>query len=277
MRIARIDGDFAFAGMAGDGWVSAASLGVHAATVAELVPQLDGVAERLAAAPADLPHDAPLQAPVGRPGKILAVGLNYLKHIDELGRDRPERPMIFAKYPSAVVGPQDPIVHNREITSQLDYEVELAVVIGTPARNVSEEDAARHVLGYCVANDVSARDVQRSESQISRSKSLDTFCPIGPWITTADDVSNPEDLAIGTTVNGETRQSSTTGDLLFSITMLVSYLSRTTTLEAGDVILTGTPGGVGSGMKPPTYLNEGDVVCCEIATLGRLTNVVTAP
>jgi 5-carboxymethyl-2-hydroxymuconate isomerase len=281
MRIARIRTDGgevpAFAAPGREGWVSAAALGLTLTTADDVVAAADLVRDRLAGAAPDLAEDSALAAPVGRPGKILAVGLNYLAHIAEVGKPRPDEPMIFAKYPSSVSGPSDPIELNPAITQQVDYECELAVVIGRAARNVDRASAAAHVLGYCVANDVSARDVQRSQSQISRSKSLDTFCPIGPWITTADEIADVHALRIGTTVNGETRQDSTTADLLFDVPFLVSYLSQTMTLEPGDVILTGTPSGVASGMTPPRYLAEGDVVRCTVQGLGALENRVVAP
>lgn len=280
MRIARTaDGGFLLSGQApapGGGqerWVSAASVGVAATTLAELLPQLPGLAQRVAAATSDVLAPR-LAAPVGRPGKILAVGLNYRNHIEELGKATPGTPMIFAKYPSAVTGPYDPIELDPHLTAELDYEVELAVVIGSPVRCIDQAVALEHVLGYCVANDVSARDLQRAEPQISRSKGMDTFCPIGPWITTADKVSDPQILKIGTRVNGQARQTSNTADMLFDVAYLVAYLSRTMTLETGDVILTGTPAGVGSGQRPPVYLGAGDVVRCEIDGLGHLENQV---
>lgn len=283
MRIARTaTGGYAFGLSDRDGWVSGAAVGVITHDLEDLVADLSAIAARVAAVVPGLPDlsGAALAAPVRRPGKILAVGLNYLQHIAEVGKAPPTSPMIFAKYPSAVTGPHDPIELNPAVTSEVDYEAELAVVIGRRARNVNTAQALERVLGYCVANDVSARDVQREESQVSRSKGLDTFCPLGPWITTTEDVADPHALWIRTTVNGEIRQDSTTADLLFSVPALIAHLSRTTTLEPGDVILTGTPSGVGSGMTPPTYLKEQDVVTCEIEKLGRIQNRVvtsTAP
>lgn len=281
MKIARIrtgvEETLAFTTSVDQGWVSATALGLPMATTADVVANLDLIRDRLTDTDPDLTGDISLAAPVGRPGKILAVGLNYLRHIEEVGKPRPEEPMIFAKYPSAVTGPYDPIELNRAVSKEVDYECELAVVIGQAARSVDVPSAAAHVLGYCVANDVSARDVQRKQSQVSRSKSLDTFCPVGPWITTADEVDDVHRLRIATTVNGETRQDSTTADLLFDVPYLIAYLSRTMTLEPGDVILTGTPSGVASGMRPPRYLDEGDVVRCEVESLGALQNTVVDP
>jgi 5-carboxymethyl-2-hydroxymuconate isomerase len=273
MRIARDRGGSLLLGTADGGWLQATSLG--ATDLGDLQADMDRFARAAAAAPAEL-RDPELGAPLVRPGKILAVGLNYLRHIAEVGKPRPETPMIFAKYPSAVTGPRDDIELDRTLTHELDYEVELAVVIGRPARRVSEADALDHVLGYCIANDVSARDMQRAESQISRSKGMDTFCPLGPWITTSEEVGDPHDLWIRCWVGDELRQDSTTADLLFDVPRLIAHLSRTTTLETGDVILTGTPSGVGSCMTPPGYLQDGDVVRCEIERLGTLENRVVA-
>ena len=215
-----------------------------------------------------------LAAPIHRPGKILAIGLNYMDHIVETKSQAPERPVVFAKYPSSVIGPFDSIVIDPRLTTQGDYEAELAVVIGKRTRAVSEEDALDSVFGYAVANDVSARDWQRAESQFSRSKSFDTFCPVGPWITTADEIADPNALAIGSTVNGDSRQQSTTAEMIFSVRYLISYLSQTMTLEPGDTILTGTPHGVGFAMSPPRFLQPADRVVCEVEGLGRIDNEV---
>ena len=280
MQIARIDpggGTFAFRVGPRPGWVSSRELGLRLSCLADVVQELPDLAERVLAAEPDHDDGVGLLAPVGRPGKVLAIGLIYGEHIAEVGKPVPTEPMVFAKYSSATTSPYGLIEADRAITDELDYECELAVVIGSSARRVPEERALDHVLGYCVANDVSARDVQRRESQISRSKGLDTFCPIGPWITTVDEVPDPHRLRISTRVNGEVRQDSSTQDLLFGVPFLVSYLSRTTTLEPGDVILTGTPSGVGSGMKPPSYLREGDVVRCEVERLGWIENRVGEP
>lgn len=278
MQIARIGAsnaiDFAFRRASQTGWVTAASLGLSLSDLSELIGSFEEVRHRLEALGATPVEPAEWHAPVVRPGKILAVGLNYLKHIDEVGKPVPEEPMIFAKYSSALAGPYDDVVWPRHLTAELDYECELAVVIGRVARDLVTSEALDAVFGYCVANDVSARDLQRRQPQISLSKGMDTFCPVGPWLTTADDVLDPQALAVRTEVNGEVRQSSTTTEMLFGVAELVSYLSSRTTLEPGDVILTGTPAGVGSGMSPPGYLQAGDVVSCEISGLGRIENTV---
>jgi 2-keto-4-pentenoate hydratase/2-oxohepta-3-ene-1,7-dioic acid hydratase in catechol pathway len=281
MRIARAAGGGLLLGHGPDhdAWVSPASIGVIATRPADLLPLLPELIGHHGAVASATPDVlAPeLAAPLERPGKILAVGLNYLGHIAEVGKPRPKLPMIFAKYASAVTGPTGCIELDPTVTAELDYETELAVVIGHPARRVPEASALEHVLGYCVANDVSARDLQRAETQVSRSKGQDTFCPLGPWITTTDEVADPHHLRIRTTVNGAIRQDSSTSDLLFGVAFLVAHLSRTMTLETGDVILTGTPSGVGSGMCPPTYLSEGDTVRSEIEGLGSLENTVVIP
>jgi 2-keto-4-pentenoate hydratase/2-oxohepta-3-ene-1,7-dioic acid hydratase in catechol pathway len=215
-----------------------------------------------------------LECPVVAPSKILAIGLNYLDHIKETGSTQPERPIVFAKYPNSLAGPTDDTIVDPDLTSQLDYEAELAVIIGRESRRLTEESALDAIFGYAVANDVSSRDLQKIDSQFSRSKSFDTFCPIGPWITTADEVPDPQDLLISSRVNGEVRQNSTTAQMLFTVRDLLVYLSATMTLYPGDVILTGTPPGVGLGFKPPVFLQPGDTVECSIVGLGGISNTV---
>lgn len=212
--------------------------------------------------------------PIKSPSKILGVGRNYLDHVIETDSKRPEKPMIFVKLPNSLNDPYGPIVFDPEITRAVDYEVELAVVIGERTRGVSEEQALSRVFGYTVANDVSARDCQRADVQFDRAKGFDSFCPIGPWITGAWSVGNPQDLTLKCWVNGELRQQASTASMIFSVAHLISYLSRTMTLERGDVILTGTPSGVGLGMDPPRYLSPGDVVECEVEQLGHIRNQV---
>ncbi len=212
--------------------------------------------------------DAPLI-----PGKIIAIGRNYSEHAKEVGGTVPTEPLIFAKLPSAIIGPGQPITWRKSITDQVDWEGELAVVIGKRARRVSEEDAMNYVFGYTIANDVTARDLQRvKDSQWTRAKGLDTFCPLGPYIVTRDEIADPHELALKTLVNGETRQDGNTRDMIFKIPFLISYASRMFTLEAGDLILTGTPSGVGQGMTPPTFLNDGDTVTITIEGIGELSN-----
>jgi 5-carboxymethyl-2-hydroxymuconate isomerase len=213
-----------------------------------------------------------LLAPLPNPGKIVAIGLNYMDHARERSTDPPRQPLIFAKFTSSVTGPGAPIRWDPSVTEKVDYEVELGVVIGREARNVREADALSYVFGYTVLNDVSARDVQRGDGQWVRGKSLDTFCPIGPSIVTANEVRDPQRLAIRSTVNGETMQSSTTAEMIFGVAELIAYVSRSFTLRPGDIIATGTPGGVGEFRDPPLFLKDGDVVTCEIERIGKLEN-----
>ena len=229
--------------------------------------------------PRELPLGEPvageLAAPI-RPGKIVAIGLNYLDHIRESNLERPERPLVFAKFPSSVIGPTDAIELDEALTSRVDWEVELAVVVGRRMRCVPERDALDHVLGYAVGNDVSARDVQFSESQWVRAKSFDSFCPLGPVVVTADEILDPQALSLWTRVNGEVMQDSSTAEMVFGVAELLAFCSRSFTLEPGDVVLTGTPWGCGEFMDPPRSLAPGDVVETEIEGIGVLRNPVVA-
>ena len=213
-----------------------------------------------------------LLAPVPRPGKIVAIGRNYREHVEEEQADAPPAPLMFAKWPSAVVGDGAEIQWDRELTEQVDWEAELAVVISSTARNVAVDDALEHVLGYTCLNDVSARDLQFGDGQWTRGKSLDTFCPMGPAIVTADEIPDPQRLAIRCLVDGEVVQESTTERMFFGVAEIISFCSRSFTLEPGDVIATGTPGGVGVFRDPPRFLADGSVVIVEIEGIGRLTN-----
>jgi 5-carboxymethyl-2-hydroxymuconate isomerase len=225
-------------------------------------------------------EESDLLAPVPRPGKVVAIGRNYREHVAEENAEPPPAPLVFAKFPSSVIGPRAEIRWDPALTAQVDWEAELAVVIGTAARHVSVEDALDHVLGYTCLDDVSARELQFGDGQWVRGKSLDTFCPIGPAIVTADEIPDPQRLAISCTVDSEVVQSSTTAMMYFGVAEIISYCSRSFTLEPGDVIATGTPGGVGVFRKPPRFLGDGSVVTVEIEGIGRLTNTcrhVVAP
>jgi 2-keto-4-pentenoate hydratase/2-oxohepta-3-ene-1,7-dioic acid hydratase in catechol pathway len=213
-----------------------------------------------------------LAPPIGQPGKILAMGLNYMDHVEESRGTVPKVPLVFAKFPSSVTGPRDPIVWKSAVTGKVDFEAELAVVIGREVSGVSEEEAREAVFGYMCANDVSARDLQFGDGQWVRGKSLDTFCPIGPWIVTPEEIPDPHDLAIRCLVNGVVMQESSTNRMIFRIPYLISFLSRHFTLFPGDLILTGTPHGVGAFRNPPVYLRDGDEVVVEIERIGRLAN-----
>jgi 2-keto-4-pentenoate hydratase/2-oxohepta-3-ene-1,7-dioic acid hydratase in catechol pathway len=212
--------------------------------------------------------------PIARPGKIVCVGLNYKDHAAEQGVDLPEAPLFFAKYTTALIGPGDAIVIP-SVVQKADYEAELGVVIGTTVKQVSKENALEAVAGYVVANDVSARDLQFADGQWTRGKSPDTFCPVGPLVPAAD-VADPHALGIRAILNGETMQDSSTANLIFGIDEIVSYASRTSTLEAGDLILTGTPAGVGVFRDPQRLLQPGDEITIEIDGLGSITNPVVA-
>jgi acylpyruvate hydrolase len=208
-------------------------------------------------------------------GKILCIGLNYLDHAKEQGTPLPEAPLLFAKFPSTL-NAHNGKIELPEYSHQVDYEAELAVIIGKRAKRVKEEEALDYVFGYAPLNDVSARDLQFADKQWVRGKSQDTFCPIGPFITTADEVGNPHVLKIECRVNGVTLQSSNTDQLIFNIPKIISYLSQGITLEPGDVIATGTPAGVGVFRNPPVLLKPDDVVEVEIEKLGLLRNTCVA-
>jgi 2-keto-4-pentenoate hydratase/2-oxohepta-3-ene-1,7-dioic acid hydratase in catechol pathway len=217
--------------------------------------------------------DVDLNPPVLHPGKILAVGLNYAAHASEGGRKPPERPLIFSKNVTALIGPGDSIRLPR-ISDKVDYEAELAVVIGKEGRSIASADAYEHIAGYTIMNDVTARDLQRSEGQWARAKGLDTFAPCGPWLLTTDEITDPHSLDISLRVNGETRQQSNTSDLVFKIPYLIEFISEDLTLRPGDIISTGTPSGVGAYMTPPVFLNQGDIIEITIAGIGVLRNRV---
>jgi 2-keto-4-pentenoate hydratase/2-oxohepta-3-ene-1,7-dioic acid hydratase in catechol pathway len=212
--------------------------------------------------------------PFARPGKIVCVGLNYKDHAEEQGVELPAAPLFFAKYTTSLIGPGEPIVIPPVVT-KADYEAELGVVIGATVRCVSRENAFEAVAGYVVANDVSARDLQFADGQWTRGKSPDTFCPVGPLVPAAD-VPNPHVLGIRALLNGETMQDSTTANLIFGIDEIISYASQTSTLEAGDLILTGTPAGVGVFRDPQRLLQPGDTITIQIDGVGELTNPVVA-
>ena len=212
--------------------------------------------------------------PIERPGKIVCVGLNYRDHAEEQGVELPEEPLLFAKWANALIGPGDPIVIPPLVT-KCDYEAELGVVIGARVRGVSSENALEAVRGYVCANDVSARDLQFKDGQWTRGKSVDTFCPVGPLVP-AGEIPDPHDLRIRAIVSGEALQDSTTTNLIFGVDVIISHVSQTITLEPGDLILTGTPAGVGVFRNPQRLLRPGDEVTIEIEGVGTLTNPVVA-
>jgi acylpyruvate hydrolase len=215
-----------------------------------------------------------LNAPVVCPGKILAVGLNYAAHAAEQNAKPPESPLVFSKNVTALIAARD-VIELPRVSEMVDYEAELAVVIGKEARSVSAAEALEHVAGYTIMNDVTARDLQKRERQWVRAKGLDTFAPCGPWLVTTDEITDPHSLKIELTLNGEVRQHSNTNDLIFKIPELIEFISQDLTLKPGDIISTGTPSGVGVFMNPPVYLKDGDRIDITIEKIGVLSNRVS--
>lgn len=233
---------------------------------------LAGRADRV---PLDDDADPDVALSAGFRGKVLCVGHNYRPHILEMGHGLPTHPNVFSKFPEALIGPADDIVLSDE-SSSWDWEAELALVIGVPARDVSEADARRHIAGYTVANDITARDWQHRGSQWLLGKSFEATTPVGPWIVSADEIDPDDGLVLTCTVDGEVKQHASTSDLLFKPAFLVSYLSRVLTLQPGDIVLTGTPGGVGAAREPRESLSPGQVVVTRIEGIGRLSNTCVA-
>jgi 2-keto-4-pentenoate hydratase/2-oxohepta-3-ene-1,7-dioic acid hydratase in catechol pathway len=233
--------------------------------------------------PAYKVSEVALLAPISKPAKnVFCVGLNYLDHVAEgnrtFGRNisGQEVPVFFTKPPTAVIGPYDDILLHRSLSEQLDWEVELGVVIGTPGRNIAPDEALAHVFGYTVVNDVTSRDIQSRHKQWFKGKGLDGSCPIGPWIVTADEITSPQALDVSCRVNGETMQSASTAQMIFDVATIISVLSQGMTLEPGDIIATGTPSGVGFARTPPVWLKDGDIVETEVSRIGVMRNRVRA-
>jgi 2-keto-4-pentenoate hydratase/2-oxohepta-3-ene-1,7-dioic acid hydratase in catechol pathway len=249
-------------------------------TLCAVLPDQPGWRARLARASARPPRwdadEVQVLAPVRRPSKIICIGLNYLDHCRETGTPVPATPVVFAKFPSAIAGPGGPIDLHPTVTNQVDWEVELAAVVaqrcgpGTPP-------TADALLGYTIANDVSARDLQRSDGQWTRAKSLDTFCPLGPVLVTPDEIGDPQALSLGLTVNGEDQQRSTTREMIFPVADLIRRLAAEMTLLPGDLVLTGTPHGTGGFQQPPRFLAPGDAVAAWIEGIGTLSNTARGP
>ena len=265
--------------VAGDGVVEAAARlagkpsGLRQALAAGALPEL----ERLAGAAPDFGLDEIAFAPVipDRGAKVLCVGINYMPHIKEMGRERPERPVLFVRFGDSIVGHGQPLLKPRE-SEQLDYEGELAVVIGKRARRVSRERALDYVAGYSCFNDGSVRDYQRHSAQFTPGKNFHASGAFGPWLVTADEVPDPRKLTLTTRLNGTVMQHESVGELCFDVPQLIEYCSTFAQLEPGDVIVTGTPGGVGAGRKPPVWMKPGDTVEVEIGGIGTLRNPVAA-
>jgi 2-keto-4-pentenoate hydratase/2-oxohepta-3-ene-1,7-dioic acid hydratase in catechol pathway len=226
-----------------------------------------GTAQRYALA------EVKLLAPLLAPSKVIAVGLNYIDHCKEANLPVPAEPVLFAKFPNSITGPYDDVCWPKGLTEEVDYEVEMGVVIGKRGINIKEADALDYVCGYTVVNDVSARDMQFANAkQWDRGKSLDTFCPWGPWIVTRDEIPDPHVLGVRTILNGKEMQNSNTKNLVFNVNKIIAYASQGTTLLPGDLIPTGTPFGVGFSRKPPVYLQDGDVCECVVDKIGSIKN-----
>jgi 5-carboxymethyl-2-hydroxymuconate isomerase len=221
--------------------------------------------------------DTKLAAPLTAPSKIIAIGLNYMDHIRETGLKEPQRPLVFAKFLNSLAGPEDEIWWPEGLTEKIDWEVELTAIVGHRLRDVAVEDALDGLFGYTVGNDVSARDLQFSDEQWVRGKSLDSFCPLGPSVVTADEFGDPQSKDLFLRVNGAAKQTSNTKEMIFGTAEIVSFLSHNFTLEPGDVILTGTPWGCGAFADPPEFLTAGDVVEAEVEGIGVLRNPVAGP
>jgi 2-keto-4-pentenoate hydratase/2-oxohepta-3-ene-1,7-dioic acid hydratase in catechol pathway len=281
-------------GTALDGPAAARAAGIDAAPLADMVATIRAWATLgpvLRAAAANPPAGAVLAkgayrllAPIPRPAKnVFCVGRNYIEHVAEGDRaagrettEAPKYPQFFTKPPTAVIGPDETVPSYAAITRVLDYEVELAVIIGTAGSDIAPERAFDHIFGYTVANDITARDLQRRHGQWFKGKGLDRSCPLGPWIVPADEIAAPPDLRISLTVNGEARQDSRTSQLLFDIPTIIATLSQGLTFEPGDIIATGTPSGVGYAMVPPRVLAPGDVIAATVEGIGTLTTTVVA-
>jgi 2-keto-4-pentenoate hydratase/2-oxohepta-3-ene-1,7-dioic acid hydratase in catechol pathway len=279
MKLARFEagGQTRVGVVAGEGLICLTEVGFGYSDMLSLIAagpdELARIRDRTAP---EAPHyrldEVHLLAPL-RPGKYMAIGMNYAKHVAEMGHaERPKYQYWFNKQTTCINGPYDPIEPG--VTEMLDYEIELGVVIGRSAKGVRAAEALDYVFGYLVANDVSARDWQRHSPTFTMGKSFDTHGPIGPWIVTADEIPDPQNLGLRCFVNGELRQQSNTGDMSFTVAEQIKYLSTAFTLEPGDLLATGTPEGVGAAMNPPKYLRAGDLVRCEIDGIGAIENWV---
>ena len=259
------------------GYVKLSDVG-FSGTLDDLIRQCDSVIPQLAKA---FPGESEiaqkrieLSAPVKSPSKIVAIGLNYADHASESKLELPKTPLVFAKFPGSIIGMDENIIIPANITQRVDYEVELGVIIGRKAKNVPVNEALNYVFGYTVLNDISARDLQFSDGQWVRAKSLATFCPLGPVVVTADEIPDVQNLRLTCEVNGKLLQDDTTANMIFGVAELISILSHSFTFEPGDIIATGTPSGVGFSRKPPIYLKNGNVVKASIEGIGELVNPV---
>jgi 2-keto-4-pentenoate hydratase/2-oxohepta-3-ene-1,7-dioic acid hydratase in catechol pathway len=245
------------------------AIAAQIASAVDRIAKAGGVKD-MECAPAD---SLRLLAPIARPPKFICVGLNYRDHCEEQNVAPPKNPVIFAKFANAICGHQD-VVRRPRVTAKLDFEGELAVVIGKGGRRIPAREALAHVFGYTIVNDVTARDIQKNDGQWLRAKSMDGFAPMGPCVVTAEDIPDPQQLSLRTTVNGAVMQDSHTSRMIFPVAVLIEFISQAITLEPGDIISTGTPAGVGDWRKPPVYLAAGDVVHIEIEKIGCLENTI---
>jgi 2-keto-4-pentenoate hydratase/2-oxohepta-3-ene-1,7-dioic acid hydratase in catechol pathway len=251
-------------------------VGDHVSGVgADMISVISSGATPASNGPSHALSDVTLLAPIPRPPKLICVGLNYRDHAAETNLEIPKVPTIFNKFPNVVIGPGDSIVLPK-VSEKPDYEAEFAFVIGRGGRYIPATQAMQHVFGYTIVNDVSARDYQMATSQWLMGKTFDTFAPMGPWIVTADEIADPHSLDISLEINGERLQSSNTRELIFRIPELIEFISKVVTLESGDVVITGTPAGVGFARKPPRYLKPCDRVSITVERIGTLTNSVIA-
>lgn len=285
MKLANLNGRATLITHAGSVDVARSSNGLFASDPDEAIGQIADIRDwyRKTQPTPDLTHTiaslttdlTPLGPPVRNPSQIFAIGLNYADHSEETGLSIPDVPLVFTKFPSSITGPADAVPLP---TETCDWEVEMVVVIGTPGRDIAREQAADHIAGFCVGQDISNREAQMTGNppQFGLAKSHEAFTPIGPWITTPDELANAEDLAISTTVDGDTVQSARTSDMIFDVATLISYLSTFCELRCGDLIFTGTPAGVGYSRIPARYLKPGNLLVSTIEGLGQLRNPTTA-
>ena len=234
----------------------------------------DGEAKRVNELPLE---DVGFDSPLRQPEKIICIGKNYADHAKEMGSEAPALPIIFSKFASSIIGPEEPVLLP-ELSRQVDFEAELVVVIGVQGKSIAREDAMKHVFGYCCGNDISARDWQKGKpgGQWLLGKTMDSFAPLGPVIVTADEVPDPQDMRVQLRLNGQTMQDASTADMIFPIDRLISHVSNFVTLKPGDLIFTGTPPGVGAARTPPVFLSDGDKVEVQIESVGCLSNPVMA-
>jgi 2-keto-4-pentenoate hydratase/2-oxohepta-3-ene-1,7-dioic acid hydratase in catechol pathway len=272
--LAAIEGD-AIAPLADQGFATLDAL--IAAGPPAWAASRDAAAGALGSSAARPLAETKLAAPLRAPSKIVAIGLNYMDHIRETGLAQPQRPLVFAKFLNSLAGPEDEIWWPDGLTEKVDWEVELTAIVGERMRDVAVEDALDGIFGYTAGNDISARDLQFSDEQWVRGKSLDSFCPLGPSVVTADEYGDPQAKDLFLRVNGETKQTSNTKEMIFGTAEIVSFLSHNFTLEPGDVILTGTPWGCGGFADPPEFLTAGDTVEAEVEGIGILRNPVAGP